>query len=84
MNLTGGFDSSKFEKEFYNEEEPSSTEKCFIYADDDIPRYSASLKKFYEKIIIGLKQYCMENKGEDAIEEIIKIRTFLKKYLNND
>ena len=84
MSLTGGFDSSKFEKEFYNEEEASSVDKYFIYADDDIPRFSASSKKFYEKIIVGLKQYCIETKGEDAIEEIIKIRTFLKKYLNSD
>jgi molecular chaperone HtpG len=81
-NLTGGFNIAEFEKNFTDMTPEPVTENIFLYADDDIPRHSMTSKKFYETIIIALRQYCLENKGVDGIDELIKIRTFLKKYLN--
>ena len=81
--LTRGFDSRKFEQEFYDTHDEPKPENNFFYADDDIPRRSVTAKKFYEEILTGIKQYCMVMGGEQGIETFIKMRTFLKQYLNN-
>lgn len=81
--LTRGFDSKKFEQEFYDTDDEPKPENNFFYADDDIPRRSVTAKKFYEEILTGLKQYCTAMDGEQGIEIFIKMRTFLKQYLNN-
>lgn len=80
--LTGGFDTKQFEKDFYAAPAPEKNTPNFIYADDDIPRHSVTAKKFYEEIIEGLKNYFMENEGDDGMESFIKVRTFLKHFLN--
>lgn len=80
--LTKGFDSKKFEKDFYDTDDVVEDENNFFYADDDIPRRSITLKKFYEEILTGLKEYLTSLDKEQGIEGFIKLRTFLKQYLN--
>lgn len=53
------------------------------YADDDIPNESISVRRFYEKILLNLKNYYMQEKKEE-IETFMKIRVHLKKMLNNE
>lgn len=81
-DLTKGFDTKKFEQDFYDPYEEPKEENNFFYADDDIPRRSISSKKFYEEILGGLKEYCMYIDKDHGIENFIKVRTFLKQYLN--
>lgn len=80
--LTGGFDTSQFEKDFYDAHEESKSESIFLYADEDIPRRSMTSKKFYEEIMSGLKMYYVENMDELGMENFIKVRTFLKQFLS--
>lgn len=80
--LTKGFDSKKFEKEFYAFEEEPKNENNFFYADDDIPRRSITAKAFYEEILAGLKEYFTFLNEEHGMKSFIKVRTFLKQYLN--
>ena len=82
--LTGGFDSKRFESEFYDSiasNPPSTKKSSFIYAEDDIPRHPINTKKIYEEILITLKDYYVSS-GEDGIEEFIKVRTHLKQHFN--
>ena len=81
-DLTKGFDTKKFEQDFYDPYEEPKEENNFFYADDDIPRRSISSKKFYEEILGGLKEYCMDIDKDHGIENFIKVRTFLKQYFN--
>lgn len=82
--LTKGFDLKKFEQDFYDIEEESKSENNFFYADNDIPRRSITVKKFYEEILSGLKEYFIALDKEQGIEAFIKMRTFLKQYLNKN
>lgn len=81
-DLTNGFDSKKFEQEFYDTTEYPKEDNAFFYADDDIPRRSITTKKFYEEILTGLKEYFTSSYKEQGIEIFVKMRTFLKQYLN--
>lgn len=81
-DLTKGFDSKKFEQEFYDITEEHKEDNAFFYADDDIPRRSITAKKFYEEILTGLKAYFASSDAEQGIEIFVKMRTFLKQYLN--
>lgn len=81
-DLTKGFDLKKFEQEFYDTTEEPKEDNTFFYADDDIPRRSITAKKFYEEILTGLKEYFTSSDKEQGIENFVKMRTFLKQYLN--
>ena len=80
--LTGGFDTKQFEKDFYSPE-PEKEEKIFQYANDDIPRHSITAKKFYDEIVIALKEYFIKTETDNGIEKFLKIRTYLKQKLND-
>ncbi len=80
--MTGGFDTKQFEKDFYSPE-PEKEEKIFQYANDDIPRHSVTAKKFYDEIIIAIKEYLLITENDKGIEKFLKIRTYLKQKLNN-
>lgn len=80
--LTGGFDTKQFEKDFYSPE-LEKEEKIFQYANDDIPRYSITAKKFYDEIVIALKEYFIKTEEDGGIEKFLKIRTYLKQKLND-
>lgn len=79
--LTGGFDTKQFEKDFYSSTSEKE-EKIFQYADDDIPRYSITAKKFYDEIVIVLKEYFINTEEDNGIEKFLKLRTYLKQKLN--
>lgn len=79
--LTGGFDTKQFEKDFYSSTSEKE-EKIFQYADDDIPRYSITAKKFYDEIVIVLKEYFINTEECNGIEKFLKLRTYLKQKLN--
>lgn len=80
--LTGGFDTKQFEKDFYSPE-PEKEERIFQYANDDIPRHSITAKKFYDEIVIALKEYFIKTEKDNGIEIFLKIRTYLKQKLNS-
>ena len=80
--LTGGFDTKQFERDFYSPE-PEKEEKIFQYANDDIPRHSITAKKFYDEIVIALKEYFIKTDADKGIEKFLKIRTYLKHRLND-
>lgn len=80
-DLTKGFDLKSFEKDFYNNTKNPRPTVVFNYADDDIPRYSITLKRFYEDILLGIKEY-YSTSSDEGIENFIKLRTFLKQYFN--
>ena len=80
--LTGGFDTKQFERDFYSPE-PEKEEKIFQYANDDIPRHSITAKKFYDEIVIALKEYFIKTDADKGIEKFLKIRTYLKHKLND-
>lgn len=80
--LTGGFDTKQFEKDFYSPESEKE-ERIFQYANDDIPRYSITAKKFYDEIVIALKEYFIKTEKDNGIEIFLKIRTYLKQKLNS-
>ena len=87
-SLTGGFDTKQFEKEIYDSDQNDSidvqsSKSTFLYANEDIPRRSVTVKKFYEEMLQGLKNYCVTIDLKEGINEFIKIRTYLKDYLNN-
>lgn len=79
--LTGGFDTKQFEKDFYSPE-PEKEDDIFQYANDDIPRHSITAKKFYDEIVIALKEYFINSEEDNGIEKFLKIRTYLKQKLN--
>lgn len=80
--LTGGFDTKQFERDFYSPE-PEKEEKIFQYANDDIPRHSITAKKFYDEIVVALKEYFIKTDEDKGIEKFLKIRTYLKHKLND-
>lgn len=80
--LTGGFDTKQFEKDFYSPESEKE-ERIFQYANDDIPRHSITAKKFYDEIVIALKEYFIKTEKDNGIEIFLKIRTYLKQKLNS-
>ena len=80
--LTGGFDTKQFERDFYSPE-PEKEEKIFQYANDDIPRHSITAKKFCDEIVIALKEYFIKTDADKGIEKFLKIRTYLKHKLND-
>lgn len=83
QDLTGGFDSKQFERDFYETATSNAAAKkvTFIYADDDIPRHPIATKMIYEEILASLKEYYTSN-GCDGIEEFIRVRTHLKRHFN--
>jgi molecular chaperone HtpG len=83
VNLTRGLDQKLFEEEFYSLVEKGDYKTAFLYANDDIPRLSVQNKRLYESIILLIKNYCIENYGEKGMNEFIRIRTYIKRELNN-
>ena len=61
--------------------EMEASKKVFEFADEDIPTLSPTIKRFYERLIAGLYKY-FSDKGK--IEEFIKVRKFIKEYLNTE
>lgn len=66
-------DVNKLKKEI------EASKEVFEFADADFPKLPITIKRFYERLIGGLYKYFSE---EGRIEEFLKIRTFIKRYLN--
>ena len=60
-------------------ENPRDT--IFEYADDDLPRASVPIKRFYDKILEVLRDFCEE---ENNLQIFFKLRAYLKKRLNGE
>lgn len=81
--LTQGIKQEKFFNAFYSKEDDTTkTEKdSFQYADDDLPRASISIKRFYDKTLDTLRAFYIE---EDDLQTFFKVRAYLKKCLNEE
>lgn len=55
--------------------------EIFKFADEDIPTFPITMRRFYERLIKSLYQYY---KNRRKLQEFIKLRTFIKKDLNKD
>jgi molecular chaperone HtpG len=78
--LTGGYKPEKFIDDIRQFKEEIQTKKNnFEFAEEDFPLLSITLKKFYDRLIKCLRVYFLNKKD---LEEFIKIRTFIKKELN--
>jgi len=76
------FDSEKFVSDIDKiKEEINANKEVFQFANEDIPAFPITIKRFYERLIKCLHEY-YKNKNE--LEEFIKIRTFIKKDLNEE
>jgi molecular chaperone HtpG len=81
IDLTN-FDSEKFVSDINRiKEEINADREVFEYADEDIPIFPITIKRFYERLIKCLYNY-FDNKKK--LEEFIRIRTFIKKDLNKE
>lgn len=80
------FDSEKFSEKLVSDinkikEEINANKEVFKFADEDIPVFPITIKRFYERLIKCLYDYFSINK---RLEEFIKIRTLIKKDLNKE
>ena len=61
--------------------ETEASKEAFEFAEDDISTFPTTIKRFYDRLIKGLHEYFSDRK---EIEDFIEIRTFIKKYLNQE
>jgi len=62
-------------------DEISANKELFKFADEDIPTFPVTIKRFYDHLIKILHEYY---KNEKKLVEFIKIRTHIKKILNKE
>lgn len=60
-------------------DEMMTSKEVFEFANEDIPSFPITIKRFYERLIRCVHEYFKRNK---KLEEFIKIRTLIKKDLN--
>ena len=78
--LITNYDPDKFIPDIDKlKKEIEASKEIFEFADDDIPTFPHTVKRFYERLIAGLYKY-FSDKGKRA--EFINIRKFIKEYLN--
>lgn len=76
------FDSEKVVSDINKiKAEVSADKEIFKFADEDIPTFPITLKRFYERLIKCLHEYYT---NEKKLVEFIKIRTHIKKELNKE
>lgn len=90
VELTSNYEPKKFVDSFYKakqtiEEKQDKTKptptSLYEFADEDIPRAANTIKRFYDKIIMSLRNY-YTNKNE--LQEFLKVRSYVKKQLNEE
>lgn len=81
--LTQGIKQEQFLSQFYVQEQLPERDRdaIFEYADDDLPRASISIKRFYDKTLGALRDFYAE---ENDLQNFFKIRAYLKKKLNEE
>jgi len=78
--LTTNYDPGKFIRDINKlKKEIEASKEVFEFADADIPTSPPTVKRFYERLITGLYKYFSD---KEKIEDFIKIRRFIKEYLN--
>ncbi len=78
--LITNYDPNKFLPDINKlKKEIEASKEVFAFADEDIPTYPITIRRFYERLVTGLyEDFSARNEKVD----FIKIRTFIKKYLN--
>lgn len=81
--LTQGIKQEQFLSHFYVQEQPreSNRDTVFDYADDDLPRASVAIKRFYDRALGALRDFYAE---ENDLQTFFKMRAYLKKKLNEE
>lgn len=81
--LTQGIKQEQFLSNFYAQEQsPENTpDNIFEYADDDLPRASITIKRFYDRTLGTLRDFYAE---ENDLQNFFKMRAYLKKRLNEE
>lgn len=79
--LTQGIKQEQFLSDFYVQEQPQKDidVPVFAYADDDLPRASVTIKRFYDKMLDALRNFYIEE--DDDLQSFFKMRAYLKKRL---
>ena len=82
-DLTDGYKPEKFINDFYQHRDSvkSNDDKVFEFADDDIPHFSITIRRFYDRLAKCLRIYYLEKK---ELEEFLKIRAYIKKHFNEE
>jgi hypothetical protein len=85
VELTSDPEPKEMMKAFKDAKDKNDKEKKknnqFEYADEDIPRESMIIKRFYEKVLRLLREFPLFEKSK---QDFLKVRAFLKKGLNKE
>ena len=80
--LITNYDPDKFLPDIKKlEKEIEASKEVFKFAEDDIPRFPITIKRFYDRMMNCLYEYFLDR---DRIREFIEVRTFIKKCLNKE
>lgn len=83
-DLTSNYQPESFINDFYKQKESQkaeASENIFEFADEDIPRSSVTIKRFYDKLAKGIREYYL---NRDELQEFLKLRAFIKKYMDKE
>lgn len=79
-DLTTNYNPERFISDINKlKDEIKISKEVFKFADEDIPAFPITIRRFYERLIKCIYEYY---KNKRKLEEFIKIRTFIKKDLN--
>lgn len=85
--LTANYNPEEFISDFYKYKEDekqsktASDEHIFEFADEDIPRSSITIKRFYDRLASCIREYFV---NKDELQEFLKLRSFIKKHLGKE
>jgi hypothetical protein len=82
--LTSNYQPESFVNDFYKQKDQQKAdqpESIFEYADEDIPYSSVTIKRFYDKLAKGIKEFYL---NRDDLQEFLKLRAYIKKYMNKE
>lgn len=83
-DLTSDYDPLKFANAFFDAKrkfDESKTNEILEFADEDIPRSTITIKRYYEKIMKLIRDFFTNNQD---LQNFIKLRAYLKKQLNQE
>lgn len=80
--LITNYDPDKFLPDIKKlEREIEASKEVFEFAEDDIPRFAITIKRFYDRMMKCLYEYFSER---NKIKEFIEVRTHIKNYFNKE
>jgi molecular chaperone HtpG len=83
-DLTSDYKPQKFVASFYDAKRKADESKkgdAFEFADEDIPRFPITIKRFYEKLVKSIREYFVT---KDNMQDFIKLRSYIKKKITQD